>query len=128
MKPIKAISGNYAKINKALVFAEEKCSVRTVLTSEVFSAVDEIEKQLSQVLYKKDWVGLKFQIDPNAQTFPGAYKGTPESTIIAIEYKKTSWFVTDIFRGRCTNRSCTTLGLQDKQEQLVSFLTTKISI
>lgn len=39
-------------------------------------------------------------IDLNAQKFPNAYNGIPESTFFSAVYAKRAWRVTEVWRGR----------------------------
>lgn len=45
--------------------------------------------------------GVKVKIDPNAQTFPSAYKYTPESTQFNAEFDGKEWKITRIYRDTC---------------------------
>jgi hypothetical protein len=89
------------KLTAAINDAQARASVRTIVAADVEWAIGGIEQRLKGLMYKKDWAGLVFDCDMNAQEFPGAYKGTPESTHFTLERGATGWFVTAIYRGEC---------------------------
>ena len=60
---------------------QSAAKVRTIKGIDVINTITEIENRLYSILHKKDWDGLSFTIDENAQSFPAAYKYMPESTI-----------------------------------------------
>lgn len=91
---------NTEKLAEAIASAEVRCSARTISAKDIQNAAAHIEKKLANILAKKDWPGIKFNIDLNAQTFPGAYKGIPESTKFTLERFSSGWFVTEVYRGR----------------------------
>ncbi len=108
MNQMKINTNNTNKLNSAIDQVEgDRCSVRLIDADTIAQHVAEIETMLCKILYKKNWAGLKFNIDPNAQDFPNAYKGKPESTQATVERTASGWFVTELKRDRCcspTNR------------------------
>ena len=102
MRPIKITAANAEKISEAVASVEgNRVSIRTLHWHSIAWAVEDVEKDLSRRLYKKDWLGLRIGVNPHAQTFPGAYKGNPESTQFVIERRASGWFLTDVCRSRC---------------------------
>ena len=102
MRPIKITAANAEKISEAVAAIEgNRVSIRTLHWHSIASAVEDIEKDLSRRLYKKDWIGLTISADTHAQKFPNSYKGTPESTHFTIERRASGWFLTDVCRSRC---------------------------
>lgn len=90
---------NTEKLAEAIASAEVRCSARTISAKDIQNAAAHIEKKLANILAKKDWPGIKYTIDLNAQVFRG-YRGIPESTKFTLERFSSGWFVTDIYRGR----------------------------
>lgn len=91
---------NTDKLAAEIAIAEgARVSARTITADDVSRAVAQIEKRLSAMMPKKAWRGAAFVVDVNAQSFPGAYKGRPESTQFMIERGASGWFVTKIWRG-----------------------------
>lgn len=89
------------KLTAAINDAQARASVRTITAVDIQQAVNSIEQRLKTLLHKKDWTGLTFECNLHAQTFPGAYKGTPESTQFTLVRAATGWFVTAIRRDIC---------------------------
>ena len=114
---------NIDKINAAIAAAEGKASVRRLTADLVHTYVQHIEKMLSTRLLKKDWAGLEFSVDPHAQSFPGAYKGTPESTQFTLMRTASGWFVTNIRRRECQGPTSRIYcrNMPEKAEALVKF-------
>ena len=114
---------NTDKLNEAIAAAEGKASVRRLTADLVHTYVQHIEKMLSTRLLKNDWAGLEFSVDPHAQSFPGAYKGRPESTHFELERTASGWFVTRIMRNDCRSPKNRIIchNMEDKSEALVTF-------
>ena len=122
---------NADKLTTAINAAEgAKVSARTISAVDIQTVTREIERNLSTRLLKKDWQGLVFRCDPHAQSFPGAYRGLPESTHFALERGASAWFVTSIGRSPTlgpTDRIIP-VNIQEKAEQLIKFTIEKAFI
>lgn len=94
---------NRAKIEAAIAEAEGKARVRTVTYRDIEQDVVTIDKMFIG-LAKKDKEGLQVICDPNAQSFPNAYKGIPMSTTYLLTYHNGSWRISEI--GREKTHSC----------------------
>ena len=101
MKPIKL--SDTEKILAAIVEAEGRASVRVITPDDISNAIISIEKKLS--ITKKAMDGVSAEVDYNAQHFPNAYKYTPESTFFEAAYRKGTWYITNIYRGRTRGAS-----------------------
>ena len=122
-KNIKVTKDNYDAMQAAIDAAQERCKARTIYASDIIKSAEKIERRLSGLLHKKDWVGLRFSCDPNAQTFPNAYKGTPESTVFIIERRASGWFVSQIRRGFCDRDEIVAMNLKkEKSNDLCEFI------
>lgn len=111
------------KLIAAIDAAEGKAKVRCICAGDVQRMVREIEEALHTRLYKKDWAGLRFSCDCNAQSFPGAYRGRPESTHFELERTASGWFVTRIMRNDCRSPKNRIIchNMKDKAEALIGF-------
>ena len=119
---IRVIEGNLHKIQEKIDFMQLKVKVRTINGVAVIDTIDEIEKRLSSILHKKDWDGLSFTVDENAQTFPSAYKYMPESTIYKIERRKSGWFLVWVMRSHSRPKKFVVCGMETKAEHLAAFI------
>ena len=122
---IKITHKNADKINAAIEAVEGKrVSQRRCTCNDVIKAVDRIEKRLSGLLKKKDWTGLKFHCDPNAQRFPSCYNGRPQSTQFLIERCASGWFLTGVNRMDCRSPShkITTLNMVTRVQEMVEYV------
>ena len=115
------------KLTTAIVGAEgPRCTARTVSATDVAETAANIERRLLTLLPKKDWAGLRFVCDPHAQSFPGAYKGTPMSTGFTLERTSSGWFVTSVCRGVChgpTSR-IVPINLKERAAAIAAFVAT----
>lgn len=76
--------------------AEGRAKVRTITAENIFCALAGIEKKFG--IPKKYMDGIEVDVDWNAQDFPAAYNGLPESTRFSAIYKRGTWRVTEIYR------------------------------
>lgn len=92
------------QIEHALDAVQQKSRVRCISHADINNIVSQIEKSLkSKNIPKKDWNGLRFKCNAHAQHFAKAYKFTPESTIIVLEYIGKCWYLMQVDRMPCTN-------------------------
>lgn len=94
---------NLDAIEKILNVVQKRAVVRTVMVSEIIDSVDTVSKKLGGWLYKKDWHGVRVHVDLNAQNFPGAYKGNPESTGFILRRGSNDWFISAVGRKTCAS-------------------------
>jgi hypothetical protein len=99
MKPIKLTPNNYEKIQAAIDNAEGRASERLITVEDIVEALTTLEQKLN--ITKKALIGTTVRVDYNTQHFAKAYKYTPHSTHFAAEYRKSGWFITDIYRWSC---------------------------
>ena len=117
---------NTDKVNAAIKAVEgTRVSVRKADCDSVLGSVIRIETRLSGLLAKKDWTGLIFFCDPNASMFPNSYKYGPKSTQYKIERFTSGWFVTNIYRGICVNKSIREGNLESKAKEIAEFVRKK---
>ena len=114
---------NEDKISKAINAAEgSRVSVRQADYASVCESVSRIERRLAGLLAKKDWTGLVFVCDPNAQTFPNTYKGIPESTQYDLTRFASGWFLTDICRDRCGRELISPINIEMKAKEIIEHI------
>ena len=85
------------KINAALDEVQAKSRVRTITVENIEAMCEIVFKRCG--ISKKAMNGVSFTADWNAQAFPNAYKGIPESTIVSASFVRGEWIITDISRG-----------------------------
>jgi len=121
---MKLNAANIEKLDATITEAEGRASVRCINSTDVAEYIARIEKTLSGILNKTDWIGLKFDCDPNGRSFPGSYNGIPESTKFTVERGSSSWFVTAIWRGPCGGPTQQVIpkNITDKSEQIAHFV------
>ena len=107
MKSIKITNAdNLASMIEA---AEGRATARTITPDDIAEALERITERVLLLSTRKDAIGTKIEADPHAQTFPHAYKYTPESTHFTAELKSSGWTVTGIFRARCWTTTAATI-------------------
>lgn len=100
MKEINMKNANAIEmLTKAIKEEEGRATARTITAEEVVDELERIETRLG--IAKKALNGVRVLVDMNAQSFPNAYKYTPESTHFEATFKNGSWRVTNIYRLRC---------------------------
>jgi len=80
---------------------QKRAKVRTINAVDIVKALAEVEDKL--LITKRDREGIEVEIDLNAQTFPNAYKGRPESTVFTAKFTKGCWKLTKIERSFVRN-------------------------
>ena len=78
-----------------------RVSARKIDVKDIIDDLIEINDYLG--ISTKAMKGTTVHVDHNAQAFPNAYKGTPESTHFTAEFTS-GWFVTAIYRSTCIRR------------------------
>lgn len=96
---IKVVPENMDKINAAIADVQKRARMRTINAKDVFTACKDVSDRLD--ITKKAMHNVCFTADMNAQTFPGCYRGIPESTIIFCKYLNGFWYLMDVRRDYC---------------------------
>ena len=91
------------KIAAVLETVQKRAKVRTITTEQVLDLPERLREFYG--IPKKYLKGLRVCVDFNAQDFPNAYKYTPESTVINIEFSETKCYLTDAAREQCRKES-----------------------
>lgn len=113
------------KVQTAIEAAQNSSRTRKTSAESVLKMVERVESNLADMLLKKDWTGLVFVIDTEAQDFPSSYAGIPESTKVTIEFFKSGAFITDVSRSRCSSRVIEARNISEKSPELSSFAQTR---
>jgi hypothetical protein len=90
----KAFTGLQAELDAV----QKRSRVRTINADDICYYLIKIEEKLG--IPKTAMEEVTVFVDANAQNFPSAYKGFPESTVFQAIYRNGSWRVTDIYRER----------------------------
>ena len=122
---LRVMEGNLHKIQEKIDFMQSAAKVRTIKGVAVIDTITEIEDRLFSILHKKDWDGLSFTIDENAQSFPSAYKYMPESTIYKLERRKSGWFLVWVMRSHSRPKKVSVCGMETKSKNLSDFITSR---
>lgn len=77
--------------------AEGRASVRRLDVADIMDALDSVPR----CVLKKHLPGCEVHCDPNAQTFPRAYKHTPDSTHFSAVCRPSGWYLTRVCRDTC---------------------------
>lgn len=91
---------NTEKLTAAIKEAEGKAIARTVEATQIQYTLHEIEAGIA----KKKMSGTRVHYT-GAEHFPSSYKYRPESTHWIAENINGKWYVVDIYRDTCPNRS-----------------------
>ncbi len=111
------------KAEKILCDAQKKARVRVTSFKMLCEHIEYIEKLLSKILYKKDWVGLNFEINANATDFTVRYI-QPQATICIVKYTNKGWVLEHAKRGTCKGaaQKIKCLNIDTKEKKLSNFL------
>lgn len=86
-------------IRAALDDVQNKSRVRTISAENIAELCKRVETRLD--IPKSALKGVAFTADYNAQAFPNAYKGRPESTHVSALHNGREWIITGIYRADC---------------------------
>ena len=117
---------NQTQLNHCLSKAQARAQTRLASSNEIKKGLEAVYKQLSEHLPKKDIIGLVVSFDPNAQTFPAAYKYRPYGTQILAKRTSKGWSVLKIARGEVRRMPFIIYGLESRQEALARFATKRL--
>lgn len=97
-----------------------RVTARIITADDVQNAVERIQDRLDTLMARKYQSGITATVDVNAQSFPGAYRGTPESTHFRVVRTASGWFVTGIYRANCLGpTSRVQINLSDHAEAMI---------
>ena len=89
---------NIEKLNKAIQDSEGRATARTITADDIINVLNRIK------VPKNKLNGTRVMWD-GAEHFPNAYKYVPESTHWTAVNTNGRWYVVDIYRAACPNRS-----------------------
>lgn len=90
------------KLEALLDDVQKKSRVRTITMDEIRKELDLIEEAWCYQHTKKSLEDVTVNYNPNAQTFPNAYNGTPEATVLEAKFVNGGWECS-VRRSVCTN-------------------------
>ena len=116
---------NEAKLNGLIEKEQIRCTARIIDYEDITKIVTEIEKELELLLPKTAWVGVNIHVDLHAQSFPGAYKYSPESTQFIVARGSSDWFIIGLGRAyTCSPTNRMRVVFTDIQkEKMIEFVT-----
>lgn len=88
-----------SKLSESIREAEGRATARTITANGIILELLDITEKLH--ISKKAMNGIKLYCDMNAQTFPGAYKYIPQSTVFEAEFRNGSWRIAEVKRDTC---------------------------
>lgn len=92
-----AVFDAYEPIDCAIHAVEgNRVTARRLTATAPLDALDTIERRLD--IPRKDMRGIIATVDVNAQAFPRAYKGRPDSTFFRAVYTAAGWAIEHIYR------------------------------
>lgn len=86
-----------AELREIITRAEGRATVRRLDVDDIMDALDSVPR----CVLKKHLPGCEVHCDPNAQTFPRAYKHTPDSTHFSAVCRPSGWYLTRVCRDTC---------------------------
>lgn len=90
---------NAARIQSVLDQVQKRSKVRTIDVYDVYNYVVKFFKTVT--VQKSVLEDVRVKINPNAQTFPNAYKYVPEATLFTIQFKGGKMYLCDVQRDTC---------------------------
>jgi len=110
------------KVKNALDLTQKRCSVRMISLDDIPDIIEETERHMSTIMYKKDWKGVSVTYRFGS-SFAGSYNGIPMSTSIELLRGATCWFIISLCRERCRDRPVLSFKhLLDKNVEIVKYV------
>lgn len=75
---------------------QKRVRTRTITVTDIIKKCDEVSRRLD--ISRKALEGVAFYADINAQSFPGAYNGIPESTHFQAAFMGGKWRLIKVYR------------------------------
>lgn len=89
----------FEELGAAINDAEKRARTRCISPHDVIKALLKLHEK---GMHGTPFAGVSVSLNPKAQEFPHAYRGTPESTWVCAVYDGTAWKITEICRAICT--------------------------
>lgn len=86
-----------ADLREIIRAAEGRASVRLLAVDDIMDALDNVPG----CIQKKHLPGCEIHCDPNARSFPNAYKYVPESTHFCVVRRPSGWYLARVCRDTC---------------------------
>lgn len=99
MKSILICEKNATRIQSILDQVQTRSKVRNIDVWDVYGYVEKFFKTVT--VQKSVLDGVRVTINPNAQTFPNAYKYVPSGTVFTIQFKGGKMYLCDVQRDTC---------------------------
>ena len=76
--------------------AEGRARARTITADQIMGMLDRIDNHLG--IADSNKIGISIRCDLRAHKVASTYRGTAYSTWFAAVYRKSGWYITDIYR------------------------------
>ena len=106
---------NNAKVTAAIKEAEGRATARTV-------SVEDIVKALGKIKVPKSKLNGTVVRWDGAEHFPNAYRYRPESTHWVAENVNGKWYLTNVYRDTCPNRTTWRMQINYSEEAIAWIL------
>ncbi len=121
---MKITTQNTNKIAALLEEEQATYKTRTLDAEKIFSCIVYIENWLSKILFKKDWVGLRFKIRAESGKLPASYRYQANDTKVLVSRRSSGWYLDSIGRTPVDERighiEC--LNIETKKDEIMSRL------
>lgn len=91
---------NANKLKEAIKAAEGRARTRTITPADIVEGCRMAEERMG--IPRKHMDGVSISADMNAQNFAKSYSGIPESTQFVAKNVRGKWYVTHVYRDRCS--------------------------
>lgn len=86
-----------SELREIITRAEGRATARRLDVDDIMYALDSVPG----CILKKHLPGCEIHCDPNARSFPNAYKYVPESTHFSVVRRPSGWYLTRVCRDTC---------------------------
>lgn len=119
---IKLTEENKSKIESILNEVQKRSKVRTITFDNIMNSAIKAISRINYLLPANAQKDIKAVIDSNAEDFPNAYKGQPESTIVSIQKFSSGWFLVDVKRcyTHSKNQETCFMNVTDEQKAVIA--------
>ncbi|WP_375750007.1 hypothetical protein [Vibrio sp. HN007] len=90
---------------------------RTLTLVNIYAKIDELQKKLDDILYKKDQRGIQATITVYAD-IPGAYRGVANATFVDFVRNTRGWKLVEVRRDRAITADIQIHNLDKYKEQI----------
>lgn len=116
----------YASVTQAINEAQKLAKARLVSAEDIAEYAYKFYERITKYATKTSSNGSYAFCDPNAQRFPGAYHGVPESTHFTLFYRNGKVYLEKVYRSRTYSGSRMILQFAEPaKEKIINAVSTK---